>query len=207
MSILALFQKEKKSVNIGFIDTADEFDVQFLDSESHDWPVSVTRYPVEAGSPITDHIRPEPRRVVISGMASDAPVTVIESVSGLFSSESKVQSAIEYLRKLRNQRALVSLATKHETYPSMAVSGIKLQRGRDTGDKLPYEITFSEVTIARSNEINASFAAVDSVKAPVRQGAGSATSDLGKKSASVANEAEQAKGSVAYQLAQGLGVL
>jgi len=140
-------------------------------------------------------------------MASDAPISVIETLSGGFRTNSNVQSAIEFLKKLRDQRALVTLATRHQTYTSMAVTSISISRSASTGEKLPYTITFQEVRVVRSNEVNANFAAVDAVKAPVGQGTGSATTDAGKKSAEAANAAEASKGSIAYQLAQGLGVL
>ncbi len=41
--------------------------------ETHDYVNTVTDHPVEIGSPVTDHVRPEPIRLTLSGVISNAP--------------------------------------------------------------------------------------------------------------------------------------
>lgn len=50
--------------------------------ESHDVTADVTRHPVESGTDIADHIRPEPRSITIEGMVTNHPIELPLSHAG-----------------------------------------------------------------------------------------------------------------------------
>jgi hypothetical protein len=62
------------------------FDV--VTSESHEAVMSITAHPVEQGSDIVDHARPEPRRITIEGYVSNKPLMSNPGVEGVASFQS-----------------------------------------------------------------------------------------------------------------------
>ena len=203
MSTLALLLKQPKQVKIGFVDAlrSGDFQVDFLESEQHNWDIAITRHPVERGSKIVDHIQPQPRRCVISGVVTNTPLNLFDVVASEYNpfSTSKIVSLVNFLRDLQSSQKLVTLSTKYQTYPNMAVTNIGFSRDRTTGEKLPYTITFEEVTLVDSVVVPLASPARDGTGAPAAKGAGSATNDLGKKSTKVASpEAAASNGSIAY---------
>lgn len=189
MTTLALLLRQPKQVKIGFTEDNrdDDFTVEFLESERHQWPISITRHPVEKGAKISDHIQPQPRRVTINGVTSDTSLNLFDFATRQFSETSKTESLIKFLRELRDKKKLVTISTKHQTYKNMAITQITFNREAGRGDRLPYTVVAEEVTLVKSAETALTSPAKDADEAPVSKGTGSATQDLGKKSAKAAD--------------------
>jgi hypothetical protein len=184
MTTLALLVRQPKRVRIGFTDElpANAVQVDFLEAETHNWDVAITRHPVEKGASIVDHIQPQPRRCVISGMVSDISLNLFEFATAINPfSESKVLSLINFLEELYSKQKLVTLATKYQTYENMAVTSITFERNARIGQRVPYQITFEEVRLVSSLVVPNISPAKDATGAPQTKGVGSATKDAGVK--------------------------
>jgi hypothetical protein len=184
MSTLALILRQRNRVKIAFTDQllAQGVQVDFLEGEQHTWDVAITKHPVEAGGSIVDHIQPQPRRVVISGAVSDVPLNLFQFISAINPfSESRTVSLINFLRELYDDKKLVTISTRYQTYENMAVTSIAFERSPTTAERLPYQITFEEVRLVSSLVVPGISAAKDLIGAAKSKGVGSATKDVGKK--------------------------
>ena len=190
MTTLSLLLREPKRVNIAFIEDPDnQLTVDFLENESHSWAVDVTRFPVEEGADISDHVQPQPRTVTINGIVNETPLGFIDAATTDYS-ESRTVAAVKFLRDLYARRQTVTLATKNETYDRMICTGISFARGSRTGEKLPYTVSFTEITQVKSVEVPLKSPAKDADGSRRKQGTGSGTADGGKKPPKTATGAE-----------------
>ncbi|MGL5965629.1 MAG: phage baseplate protein [Kluyvera sp.] len=127
-----------------------EFDT--LDQETHEWNRDVTMNPVENGSPISDHIIRQPRKLTIAGMISNAPITgVLTQVSNAietgFDGDDRVNTAIKLLDSLYQSNELVTIYTKNFTYENMLIQGINIPRRVEDGDAVNFTIEALQANI------------------------------------------------------------
>ncbi|HCA7853724.1 hypothetical protein P0227_07150 [Enterobacter cloacae] len=127
-----------------------EFDT--LDQETHEWTRDVTMNPVENGSPISDHIIRQPKKITVAGMISNAPVTGVltQAASALdsgFDGEDRVNTAIKLLDSLYLSNELVTIYTKNYTYENMLIQGINIPRSVDDGDAVNFTIDAVQANI------------------------------------------------------------
>lgn len=127
-----------------------EFDT--LDQETHEWTRDVTMNPVENGSPISDHIIRQPKKITVAGMISNAPVTGVltQAANALdtgFEGEVRVNTAIKLLDSLYLSNELVTIYTKNYTYENMLIQGINIPRRVDDGDAVNFTINAVQANI------------------------------------------------------------
>jgi hypothetical protein len=112
-----------------------------LVSEEIELEAEVTRYPVEDGTIISDHITQGPERLRISGLVSTADVTAFAFVTSAVSllrgedgpGATKLVDAIDLLRSMHKARALVTVSTGQMLYEDMGFT--RLKAVRSNGDK------------------------------------------------------------------------
>lgn len=83
--------------------TIGSLEVEVTLTEDHSYQNDVTRYPVEEGFDISDHVHQQPEKVTISGVFSDTPLpirglTLNPAIIG--AGENRSQKAIEELLKI-----------------------------------------------------------------------------------------------------------
>jgi hypothetical protein len=129
-----------------------DFDVAL--SEVHEWTNDVTTSPVEEGSPIADHIRPLPDRLTIKGMITNA--TLASDVSSIISSKTQIdgdgainrtQTAFDFLRKMKEDRLTVTVYTKYNVYPDMALKSVTIPRDTGLGEAIQFTAEFEHIRI------------------------------------------------------------
>ena len=190
MGILSFFIKGDKST-LAILDTGEEFDIDFLDAESHEWNNEITRFPIETGSVISDSIIKRPRKYVLSGVTSDSPINLFE-VAANIGAEPKTQQAVAFFESLADSQSLVTVTSKMKTYDSMGCTSVKIARNRSTGNSIKYDINFETVDIvdtAFGLLSDLTGAAKDAKGALQKTGPGAAAKDVGKKSAAAASPA------------------
>lgn len=182
MATLGLLLSQPKQVTIAYVDDInDDYKIEFLVSEEHDWSSDVTEYAIEAGaSDATDNRRKRPRRFAISGMVNDTPINIFEVVQNLVN-ESRVDSAIQFFKRLYDSSEFVQVTFKHQIYQNCLVESIKWGRSADRGDKIVYTIAFKEVSVVKASLVPLKDSAKAADGSPKKEGVGSATQDAGKK--------------------------
>lgn len=165
-------------------DTAIELiQIDVTSSEEHGFSSKVTEHPVEDGSVISDHLVKSPKRLSLTGIVSDDPISIspspTDSIDGVGGSviggspktessktSSKVGSsllskgegklskiAFEIFQSMSNDRLLLTIITELETYTNMVLENFKVNKTARTANALAFTATFKEVVIAVSEVV------------------------------------------------------
>ena len=131
-------------------------------TETHTATSSVTSHPVESGSDITDHIRPEPLQLSITGIVSDTPIGSKQINRAISAGGTSIQirqletptsatgfgrSAWAKLDAIRVAAKPVKVVTRDKTYESMALVSLSVPKEAKTGGALYFTAQFKQVRI------------------------------------------------------------
>ena len=139
-------------------------------TETHTATSTVTKHPVESGSSITDHIRPEPVQLSITGIVSDTPIGAREVQRAIEIGGVSVQikqqetptsptgfgrAAWSKLDAMRLAAKPVTVLTRDKKYESMAIVSLTVPKEAKTGGALYFTAQFEQVRIVfnRSTKI------------------------------------------------------
>lgn len=138
--------------------------------ESHDFVNEVTRYPVEDGSNVTDHIKINPETVTIVGFISNSPIPdALHSLSDArFSLSNLILGSEQYDRVTTAFYELlgymgrswtstkpreIDIITGLHVYPSMTLSRLRINRSRREGDSIEFTAEFIKIKRSLSKDI------------------------------------------------------
>lgn len=169
--------------------------IDVLVSEEIDLQAEVTRYPVEDGTIISDHVTQGEERVRISGLVSTADVTAFS-----FSSpgSTKLVDAVEMLRSMHKARALVTVSTGQMLYADMAFTHLRATRsnGEQGGNWL--EVS-GELIKVRKVTLKTAEVPEAKVQGPAKGRAGPTNTPAGKSAAASSQAATNAPQSASPQ--------
>lgn len=117
-------------------------------TEGHTFPGEVTKYPVEQGADVSDHIRDLPPEITLECIVSDDPIGDIandptrQSLAGEFVLPSG--DALEKLRELKALRRPVSIETSLGVFESMAFESLEVPRDKDKNNGLFFTAKFTK---------------------------------------------------------------
>lgn len=145
-------------VDVGRSNTTLESDLISIDldvvqDEIHEWTNDVTQFPVETGSPITDHIQPQPDRITISGIMSNSAIGKV-AMDELNSGDDRIQTAFDALLKLKEDRILVTVYTRFKIYDDMAIKSCNIPRNAQSGDSINFKMEFVKVRLVETQTID-----------------------------------------------------
>ena len=134
----------------------DELVLDASIEENHQFKARVTKYPVENGSTISDHISNEPFELSIKGVISNHPLgNAISSGSSI--ALRRVQAAYFNLVQIREKRQLVSIVTGLSNYSDMALVSLSIPRNQQTGDSLEFTAEFIQIRFVDTVKIPAKY--------------------------------------------------
>jgi hypothetical protein len=122
----------------------------------------VTEHPVESGANITDHIRPDPVQLSITGIVSDTPIGSRQVQRSIEVGGASVQvtqqeppssatgfgrAAWAKLDAIRVTAKPVKVVTRDKTYESMALVSLSVPKEAKTGGALYFTAQFKQVRI------------------------------------------------------------
>lgn len=131
-------------------------------TETHTATATVTEHPVESGANITDHIRPEPVQLSITGIVSDTPIGSKQIQRAIEAGGTKVQiteretptsaagfgrTAWAKLDAIRTAAKPVKVVTRDKTYDSMALVSLSVPKESKTGGALYFTAQFKQIRI------------------------------------------------------------
>lgn len=156
---------QRANGNIIYFDAAE--------SVVKDLPNKVTSHPIEDGSPITDHVISEPRKVSVTGIISDAAFQLQEDdrFSEISGSDAGVarrvpvagrsQQALNELEEIRDNREVFQLETRNEVFEDMVFTGFQVPRDAQTGDAVRVKFTAQQISTVQRKFVNIPAAALD----------------------------------------------
>ena len=131
-------------------------------TETHTATATVTKHPVESGANITDHIRPEPVQLSVTGIVSDTPIGSKQVQRAIDAGGAKVQitenetptsaagfgrTAWAKLEAIRVAAKPVKVTTRDRTYESMALTSLTVPKEAKNSGALYFTAQFEQVRI------------------------------------------------------------
>jgi hypothetical protein len=129
----------------------DDFEIDAEVSSDHSFENDVTDHPVEVGADVTDHSRPKPITVDITGVVSDTPLTNMQSARTGVTLPS--DDALVRLIAIRDAREPVRVATKLRTYDNMMLVSLAITKDAQTGRALRFRASFKQVILAKNQRV------------------------------------------------------
>lgn len=146
--------------------------------ENHSYKNEVTKFPVQKGADVTDHIRVMPETVTITGVMTETPRSLApvirennygtdipaEDTFEKNTDESRVLTSFEEFLNLAGYQkkayandyflseegsGLMAITTSLRTYTNMALTAIDFDITETTGRSLPFTAVFQKVTLAK----------------------------------------------------------
>ena len=171
--------------NIIYFDTAETVVKNF--------PNKVTNHPIEDGSPVTDHIVSEPKKITVSGVISDASFffaaddtfskvsTLPDGTSKRVPVEGRAQKALDQLEQIRDGREVFTLQTRNEIFEQMVFTSFSVPRDANTGDAARVRFTAQQIETVKRRFVTVP-KAKDTDKSSENAETGKQTSSLAKRS-------------------------
>jgi len=126
-------------------------------SQSHGRESTVTDHPVEDGADISDHIRPEAKRLSITGVVSATPIkgaleVLAEALSAALTG-GRTTKAFDRLEKAMADRELVTVETSLMVYKDMAITSVTMPREVETGGDFVFSMELRQIRYATSETV------------------------------------------------------
>ena len=121
----------------------------------------VTRYPIEEGASIADHVIEAPERLTVTGIVSNNPMgatfeardksSTTPNASGLGADllpfpELPANEAYSRLAKIKSEYKLVTVIGSTRTFDNMLLISLSDPRSGTTGDALEFTAVFEQIT-------------------------------------------------------------
>jgi hypothetical protein len=170
-------------INLGFSINRSKVGAIVFDalvSEELNLEGEVTLYPVEDGSLIADHIFQGAERVRISGIVSTGDMAVFSFAGG---GKTKLVDALDTLRSMHKERALITVSTGIQQYTEMGIASLNAVRANDDRGGNVLQIR-AELVKVRKVTLKTAEVPEAQAKAPAKGRAGQTNKPAGKSSAS-----------------------
>lgn len=115
--------------------------VNAWESETHDRSNSVTNYPVEDGSEISDHIQSNPVELSVSG--------IVEAID----TGTNIIDAYFTLKQIMAEKQVITVVTGLEVYENMCVLSSNVTRNALNGGSLSFTATLKQLSFVSSQAI------------------------------------------------------
>lgn len=141
-----------------------EIDVIIVDATvggSHDGSATVTDHPVEEGSDVSDHSRPEPDRLTLDCIVSNTTLSAREqrivqqgdyrfatTVPGL--DPERARQAYDWLRDIKDTGRLIDVVTALRSYERMAIESMSVPISSAYADALRFSLRLKQVRIVKN---------------------------------------------------------
>jgi hypothetical protein len=159
--------------------TVGALELDALLSEITELSAKATEYAVEEGSPISDHVVPQPERLKLSGWITPTNLQLMQA-----DGRPKMLEAKATLRRMMDDRAEVTIVTGMDTYSGMILETCSIGRNNE-GEKFTVDMEFVHIrkAVLRKADIPP-----DKTKGTATGKAGTTNTKAGKASTSTATQ-------------------
>lgn len=106
-------------------------------SEQHSMTATVSKFPVEGGSIVSDHIVNDPEKVTLEGFISNTPLGS--------DPDNFAQDAFDQLKKMWEARELLDIVTQFKVYTDMAITDISVPLNNKTGQAIQFTVDLIKI--------------------------------------------------------------
>lgn len=188
---------QRVNAETGQISEVIELDVTLDVNLAH--TMTVTDFPVEDGTQISDHTQKLPDVVTFRSLISATPLRLI-SFNPIIG-DARPRAAFELMEELQDSGELVRIVTDVKTYDNMVLTSLTAPRRRDTKNALLFTAIFREIKLVSSQVVQLPAEEEVQQTASVKEEGGKVTP------APTESEAEDAEASLLFRALNGLGVV
>ena len=113
-------------------------------SDDHTFTARATKFPLENGSFVSDHVEVDPIRLNIKGIVSDTPLSLLSDFNRSIDNFNR-------LTRLFESKAIISVITGIRVYQNMVMTSLNIPRDVETGQSLTFEIDLQEMRFVNQN--------------------------------------------------------
>lgn len=157
---------DRKLVSIG-----NELGIVELDcsvQETHVSSAKVTRYPVEEGSDIYDHVQQEPDGLTLEGVFTNSPISIVPQIPGV--DDNRAQELYEDLIALKESAQPVDVVTTLREYEDMVIESVQVPRNARWGKSVRVTIQLTNVRKVSAQEVESPDPEPEAAKPKVDKG-------------------------------------
>lgn len=114
-------------------------------SENHAMTATVTRFPVEGGVIVSDHIVNDPEKITLECFISNTPM------SG--EPDNFAQNAFDQLNIMFQAKELLDVVTQYKIYTDMAITDISVPRNNRTGQAIIFTVDLVKIRKVQSTTV------------------------------------------------------
>lgn len=195
MSIANLIFKKKKN-------EISTIEIDVTTTESHSYSSTVTSFPVENGSNISDHIINNPVELNMKGFITNFPVGYLTGRIGPIlrgDDFDRAKSAYEEFMFIRESKVPFFVSTTLGDYQNMVITDIVFDRDKSTKNALKFSASMKQLEIVFSETVQ-----FDTIRDEFKD-QGSSTVTTGKQSTKVATSAQVQKATFLARIFDFLG--
>jgi hypothetical protein len=109
---------------------------------------SVTSYPVEDGSDISDNAVDEPDEIQIDGLITNTPADLEDA---LLASDTRAEDAYDDLITLKEKKETVTISTTARAFEDMFITQVSRTRNASVGDAVQFSLTARKIRKVQSS--------------------------------------------------------
>lgn len=125
----------------------DDFVIDAVVEESHEYESEVTSYPIESGSDITDHVRIKPITFTLTNaIVSDTPIGGIKLIREDFNGD-PAALGLSKLLEIRDARKPITVSTALRDYDNCIMTNLTIPKNMETDGGLFFTATFTQIQL------------------------------------------------------------
>lgn len=149
-------------VSAGPIDLISQVPFDVCRSRSTRYQATVTDFPIESGSSISDHRRIQPNIFEMEGLVSATPiVTIPAAVQMGLKGDAEVgmstiaprelQAAHDALVDIHEKGKFVTIVDEYRTHENMVLESLDISKTKETGAVFEFKATFKKITVVKTS--------------------------------------------------------
>lgn len=121
--------------------------IEAVISENYSFTSTPTKFPIEDGSVVSDHIVAEPLSITIEGFISNTPVGQDPG--------NYAQETFNELYSMWQDKQLVDVEALYVTYKNMCITSIAIPRNAQTGQAIHFTCQLTQIKVVSNSADNA----------------------------------------------------
>jgi hypothetical protein len=129
------------------------FVIDVFREEKYNFTADVTDIPIEEGDTASDHVVNRPCEIRISAFIGNAEFVVFDTPQQTGDPKERIRAAYYELLRLKNEGQPLTLVTGLASFPNMVIVSFEISRDVETGSDLPFDMTFKEIRVTKSEVV------------------------------------------------------
>jgi len=129
------------------------FVIDVFKEEKYNFSAEVTDVTLEDGSTASDHVVNMPGEIQISAFIGSAEFVVFDGPQEAGDQKQRIRAAYYELLRLKTEGKPLTVVTGLASFPNMVITAFEISRDVETGADLPFDMTFKEIRVVKSETV------------------------------------------------------